>query len=88
MSLPGRDQRLIKKYGIDETNKFNFIMAGDETRIPLDKFIELEAPFPNEPPFMKRRTKPAALRFHKFHISISILNVFCIVNSEMRRKFI
>ena len=56
-----------KVYSIDETNKFNFIMAGDESKIPLKKFIKIKEPNPNEPPFMKRRNKPAALRFHKFN---------------------
>ena len=31
-----------KVYSIDETNKFNFIMAGDESKIPLKKFIKIK----------------------------------------------
>ena len=32
----------------------------------LPKIVKLNDPYPGEPPFMKLRTKPAVLRFHKF----------------------
>ena len=32
----------------------------------LPKIFRLTNPYPGEPPFMKLRTKPAVLRFHKF----------------------
>ena len=33
----------------------------------LPETISLSDPFPNEPPFMKKRKNPAALRFHKIN---------------------
>ena len=49
--------------------KFKFIlkyplMEGEGE--PLPKLFKLKDPFPGEPPYMKMRTKPAVLRFHKF----------------------
>ena len=48
-----------------EDDKFNFVMepSGDE-------YIELDKPFPGEPPFMKKGSFPALLRFHKFKASV------------------
>ena len=37
---------------------------GEGPRLP--KIVKLNDPYPGEPPFMKLRTKPAVLRFHKF----------------------
>ena len=34
---------------------------------PLPKVFKLKNPFPGEPPYMRLRTKPAILRFHKYN---------------------
>jgi hypothetical protein len=49
--------------------KFFHVMSanfqeGEGPRLP--KIVKLNDPYPGEPPFMKLRTKPAVLRFHKF----------------------
>ena len=49
--------------------KFFHVMSADfqEGEGPrLPKIVKLNDPYPGEPPFMKLRTKPAVLRFHKF----------------------
>ena len=53
----------------DENNKFHFVMTSDITKQGeyLPKFIKLNEPFPAEPPFMRKRKSPAALRFHKIN---------------------
>ena len=38
--------------------------------IQTDEYIELDQPFPGEPPFMKKGSFPALLRFHKFKASV------------------
>ena len=55
---------------LDYENDFNFVM--DSTggrRIPLPEYIDIDNPFPGEPLFMKKRSFPAVLRFHKFKAS-------------------
>ena len=37
----------------------------------LPNFIKLENPYPGEPPYMRKRKKPAVLRFHKIKQSTS-----------------
>ena len=56
---------------LEDDDKFNFVMepSGD-SRIPLPEYIELDNPFPGEPPLMRKRSFPAVLRFHKFKASI------------------
>ena len=34
---------------------------------PLPKIFKLVNPYPGEPPFMKLRSKPAILRYHKYN---------------------
>ena len=51
---------------LDENDKFNYVMkASGKDRIPLPEYIDLDDPFPGEPPFMKKRSFPAVLRFHQ-----------------------
>ena len=48
-------------------NKFDFVMVGtSQYSQPLDKSIELANPNPGEAPFMRKRSSPAVLRFHKY----------------------
>ena len=52
----------------DDDEKFNFVMCFDVTKSriqELPKTIRLESCILGEPPIMKRRQFPAALRFHK-----------------------
>ena len=48
--------------------KFHFVMHSHENENGefLPDTIVLSDPFPSEPPFMRKRSSPAALRFHKF----------------------
>ena len=50
-----------------EENKFDFLMTKDGVNfdVPLSQRFKLTDPFPDEPPFIKKRKKPANLRFHK-----------------------
>ena len=51
----------------DENSKFHFVMQNDpHIKILLPQIIKLDHPHPGEPPFMRKRTKPAVLRFHKY----------------------
>ena len=52
----------------DHDDKFKHtMMSGMKkgTKMPLPKIFKLEDPYPGEPPFMRLRTKPQVLRFHK-----------------------
>ena len=60
----------INEKKIEYFNKFNYIMTYENLGSKgkeLPKKIELKNLYPGEPKFMKRRTFPAALRYHKFH---------------------
>ena len=49
-------------------DKFKHTMLSGKmkgTKMPLPRIFKLEDPYPGEPPFMRLRTKPAVLRFHK-----------------------
>ena len=35
--------------------------------ILLPDYIKIEKPYPGEPPYMRKRSKPAVLRFHKIN---------------------
>ena len=46
--------------------KFHYVMtASQKKRVPLPAYIKIENPYPGEPPFMRKRNKPAVVRFHK-----------------------
>ena len=52
----------------DHDDKFKHtMMSGTKkgTKMPLPRIFKLEDPYPGEPPFMRLRTKPQVLRFHK-----------------------
>ena len=52
----------------DNDDKFKHTMMSGKkkgTKMPLPKIFKLEDPYPGEPPFMRLRTKPQVLRFHK-----------------------
>ena len=60
-----------ESFHINEEDKFNFVMdTSGQRRIPLPEYIELDDPYPGEPPLMKKRSFPAVLRFHKFKASV------------------
>ena len=61
-----------KKFNdLGREEKFHYVMTeSNENPIPLPEYFAIENPFPGEPPFMKKRTKPAALRFHKMKRSV------------------
>ena len=44
--------------------------------ILLPEYISLENPFPGEPLFMRKRKRPAVLRFHKFKQSVNPADYF------------
>lgn len=50
-----------------DANKFHFVMTRDDTLQGeyLPETITLSCPFPDEPPFMRKRKVPVALRYHK-----------------------
>ena len=63
-----KDFDLISNTISDE--KFKFVMKyplKEGEGKPLPKVFKLKSPFPGEPPFMKLRTKPSVLRFHKYN---------------------
>ena len=48
------------------THKFDYVMTAKKGNlIPLPDYIEIDNPYPGEPQFMRKRSKPAVLRFHK-----------------------
>jgi hypothetical protein len=52
----------------DPENKFHYIITeNDEPKIELPNFIKLKDPLPKENPIMQKRSRPAAVRFHKPH---------------------
>ena len=58
-------------FNLDDDDKFNFVMEPSGQReILLPEYIELDDPYPGEPPIMKKRSFPAVLRFHKFKASV------------------
>ena len=60
----------IKEKKIEYFDKFNYIMTFETLESQgkeLPKKIELKNLFPGEPKIMKKRTYPAALRYHKLH---------------------
>ena len=60
----------IKEKKMEYFEKFNFIMTFENLELKgkeLPKKIELKDLYPGEPKIMKRRTYPAALRYHKMH---------------------
>ena len=51
-------------------NKFKFVMRfplNEGEGQPLPKIFKLVNPYPGEPPFMKLRSKPAILQYHKYN---------------------
>ena len=58
-------------------DKFNFVMKASEGRgARLPDYIKLDNPYPGEPPFMRKRKRPAVLRFHKPKQSINPAEYF------------
>ena len=53
---------------VTEQNKFHFIMTSrvDEKPKRLPPYFKLTSVNPGEPPFMRKRSFPAVLRFHKY----------------------
>ena len=39
--------------------------ASEQKKTPLPPYIKIDNPFPGEPPLMRKRNKPAVVRFHK-----------------------
>ena len=47
-------------------NKWHFVMSYKaEYNTQLPKYFKLDLVYPSEPAYMRRREKPACLRFHK-----------------------
>ena len=68
----GPKENDVQKYFVkNEMNKFHFVMLPnkDEQGEYLPNIIRISKPFPNEPPFMRKRSHPSALRIHKFNQS-------------------
>ena len=62
---------VLKKFYLDDDDKFDFVMeSSGQRRIPLPEYIELNHPYPGEPPLMKKRSFPDVLRIHKFKASV------------------
>ena len=63
------DKQHQKTFEKNERNKFHFIMLEDENAEGeyLPDTVNLSNPYPNEPPYMKKRKRPLALRIHKFN---------------------
>ena len=56
----------IIEVGTDIKGKFHYVMTASEGKpVPLPAYIKIENPFPGEPPLMRKRMKPAVIRFHK-----------------------
>ena len=69
--VQGEDLVMLDEDKENSDRKFFHVMSADfqEGEGPrLPKMVKLNAPYPGEPPFMKLRTKPAVLRFHKFNM--------------------
>ena len=72
-------------------NKFHFVMTKDNNLQGefLPNTIKLTSTFPNEPPFMRKRTFPAALRIHKFNPNSDSRKYFfseCILYTPFREE--
>ena len=46
-------------------NKFHYIITETDESVPLPKIIEILEPYPGEPRWMRKRTGPAVIRYHK-----------------------
>ena len=69
--MPSQEEEEQLAYASSSDEVFQRVMAygwplGKGPLLP--KMFKLTNPYPGEPPFMKRRTKPAVLRFHKFKV--------------------
>ena len=50
----------------DPEMKFHYVITeDDELSDEIPRFIKLKDPFPKENPIMQKRSRPAAVRFHK-----------------------
>ena len=72
-------------------NKFHFVMTKDDNLHGefLPQIIQLSNVYPNEPPFMRKRTFPAALRIHKFNPNNDSRKYFfseCILYTPFRKE--
>ena len=65
-------------FDIEEESKFDYVMTATnkKEKIKLPEYIVIDNPFPGEPPFMRKRNKPAVLRFHKPKQSIDAAKYF------------
>ena len=62
---------LNKEEGLCFDEKFKFVMRyplDEGEGEPLPRMFKLMDPYPGEPPYMKLRSKPAVLRFHKYKV--------------------
>ena len=64
-----KENEKLKPMEKNEKNKFHFVMMPnkDEQGEYLPNAIRISNPFPNGPPFMRKRSQPSALRIHKFN---------------------
>ena len=87
---PTKSKREINEVK-NETNKFNYVMLKDKDIQGelLPETLKLTNPYPNEPPYMRRRRFPAALRFHKLNKSTEIEKYFfseCLLYTPYRKE--
>ena len=61
-----KSENVLNESHTTEESKFDYVMtANKHKKVKLPQYIAIENPFPGEPPFMRKRDKPAVLRFHK-----------------------
>ena len=62
-----QNEAALKEHHIHSNEKFHYVMTAstDKKPIPLQDIIEIENPYPGEAAFMKKRSAPVVLRFHK-----------------------
>ena len=61
-----KNETVLKYQDLGKDERFHYVMTeSDDNPLPLPDYIAINNLFPGEPPFMKKRSKPAVLRFHK-----------------------
>ena len=61
----------------DIQGKFHYVMSASKKKpILLPPYIKIDDPYPGEPPLMRKRNKPAVVRFHKPKQSVDTAKFF------------
>ena len=61
---------------LERNEKFHYVITTSEKKPKLPEYIDIDNPFPGEPPFMRKRSKPVVLRFHKPKQSLDAAKYF------------